>query len=356
MTTPPIAVTVGDPAGIGPEIIARSVADIPADGSARPLVVGDAAAMRRGIAACGLDLAVRPVAAPDEAAFSPEAIDVLDLGITGDDLPWGEVSASAGRAALAAIEAATRLALEERVSAVVTAPINKEAIWAAGSSHLGHTELLGELTGSARSNTMFVVGDLKIFFTTRHVSLREAIDQLTVERVRHAIDESLTALEVIGHDRPHLAVAALNPHGGEGGQFGREELDAIGPACEDARAAGHRVSGPVPADSVFHQGLEGRFDGVLSQFHDQGHIAAKTWDFDGTVSVTTGLPILRTSVDHGTAFDIAGTGRASHRTMRAALEAAARFASAAPRMRAVYGGHEGSGSNLAWKKRSSGGS
>ena len=341
MTTPPIAVTVGDPAGIGPEIVARSVADALADATSRPLVVGDAAAMRRAIAACDLDLQVRPVSGIDEAAFTPGTVDVLDLGVSGDDLPWGEVSAIAGRAALEAIETATRLALDGVVAAVVTAPINKEAIWAAGSSHLGHTELLGALTGSDRSSTMFVVDDLKIFFSTRHMSLREAIEQITAERVGYAIRESVTALEVIGHDQPHLAVAALNPHGGEGGSFGREELDAIGPACEEARAAGLRVSGPVPADSVFHQGLQGRFDGVLSQFHDQGHIAAKTWDFDTTVSVTTGLPILRTSVDHGTAFDIAGTGRASHSTMRAALDAAARFAPAAPRMREVYGSAAG---------------
>ena len=336
MSAPVIAVTLGDPSGIGPEIVARSLADTPADAPARLLAVGDAAALRRGVNACGLDLEVRPVERVADAAFEAGTADVLDLGISDDSLPWGQVSAVAGRSALGAIETATRLALDAEIAAFATAPINKEAIWAAGSTHLGHTELLGALTSSSRSTTMFVVDDFKIFFTTRHMALREAISQINKESVAKAIDESLTSLEVIGHEAPHLAVAALNPHGGEGGSFGREELDEIGPACDDARAAGHHVTGPVPADAVFHQGLHGRYHGVLTHFHDQGHIGAKTWDFEGTVAVTMGLPILRTSVDHGTAFDIAGTGRASHRGMMEAIAAAVRYAPAASRMRETY--------------------
>jgi 4-hydroxythreonine-4-phosphate dehydrogenase len=184
---------------------------------------------------------------------------------------------------------------------------------------------------------MFVVHDLKIFFTTRHMSLREALDAIDQRAVRRAIDGAWTALRVLGHERPALAVAAVNPHGGEGGRFGREEIDAIAPACAAARDDGLDVLGPIPADSVFHQGVEGRFDAVLCHFHDQGHIAAKTLDFDGTVSVTIGLPIIRTSVDHGTAFDIAGTGQASPATMASAYAAAARFAPYADRAREVYG-------------------
>jgi 4-hydroxythreonine-4-phosphate dehydrogenase len=256
--------------------------------------------------------------------------------VVREDLPWGEVNATAGAAAVGAIEVATRLAMAGEVDAVVTAPINKEAIWAAGSKHLGHTEMLGELTGSTRFNTMFWVSGLKIFFATRHLSLREAIDQITRENIEHAIREAYTALEVFGTEKPRLAVAALNPHGGENGKFGDEEIVAIAPAVAAARVAGLDVVGPIPADSVFHQGIQGRFDGVLSLYHDQGHIASKTYDFDGTVSVTVGLPILRTSVDHGTAFDIAGTGRASHGTMVAAFKAAATLAPYARKLPAIY--------------------
>jgi 4-hydroxythreonine-4-phosphate dehydrogenase len=333
---PVLAVTLGDPVGIGPEIVARTLADPPGDVTARGLAVGDAAVLRRAAEVCGLDVKVRPVAGVADARFQAGVIDVFDLGIAGDDLPWGQVSEVAGRAAIAAIEATTRMAMAGEVDAIVTAPINKEAIWAAGSSHLGHTEMLGALTGSDRYATMFMVRDLKIFFTTRHMSLRKAIDDLTRQSLTRAIDESWTALEVLGHDPPRLAVAALNPHGGEGGNFGDEEIQIIRPACEQATASGRTVAGPIPADSVFHQGLQGRYDGVLAQFHDQGHIAAKTVDFDGTVSVTMGLPILRTSVDHGTAFDIAGTGRASHATLAAAYRAAAELAAYKDRIRAEY--------------------
>ena len=343
---PVLAVTLGDPAGIGPEIVARTLADPPADVQARGIAVGDAGVLRRAVSVCGLDVTVRPVEKVADARFEPGTIDVLDQGVVvvggegvvaGDDVEWGKVSAVAGRAAIVAIEAATRAALDGEVAGVVTAPINKEAIWAAGSEHLGHTEMLGQLTGSTRYATMFMVRGLKIFFTTRHVSLRQALDQITRESVSRAIEESWTALQVLGHDEPRLAVAGLNPHGGEGGNFGTEEIEHIEPACHDARAAGRPVSGPVPADSVFHQGVEGRFDGVLSHFHDQGHIAAKTLDFEGAISVTMGLPILRTSVDHGTAFDIAGTGKASHGTMLSAFRAAAELTPYRERIRQEYG-------------------
>ena len=337
MSPPLLALTLGDPAGIGPEIVARTLADPPSEPEAQGLAVGDPDMLRRAAKVCGLDVTVRAIDEVADAAFEPGVIDVLDIGVTGGDVEFGKVSATAGRAALAAIEAATQAALAQEVQGVVTAPINKEAIWAAGSAHLGHTELLGELTGSSRSSTMFVVHDLKIFFTTRHESLREAIDGITRESVSRAITESWTACQVLGHDEPRLAVAALNPHGGEGGSFGREEIDHIAPACEDARAHGRDVYGPVPADAVFHRGLQGRYDAVLSQFHDQGHIAAKTVDFEGAVTVTMGLPILRTSVDHGTAFDIAGTGRASAGSMAAAYATAAGFAPRAPALRAAYG-------------------
>lgn len=336
---PTLALTVGDPAGIGPEIAARSAVEKEVVSRARVLLVGDASIVRDAVRLCGLPVDVRVIDDPALAGQRPGEIYVLDIGVAPDSaiIP-GQVSAAAGRSAITAIETATRLALNRQVDAVVTAPINKEAIWAAGSQHLGHTEMLAELTGARHSTTMFIVRGLKIFFTTRHTSLREAIDQIDRTRVSSAIDSAVTALQVFGHPQPRLAVAALNPHGGEGGNFGREEIDHIAPAIEAASAQGASVTGPIPADSVFHQALEGRYDGVLAQFHDQGHIAAKTLDFDGTVSVTVGLPILRTSVDHGTAFDIAGTGKASHLTMVAATLAAADLSRYLGNIRSAYGG------------------
>ena len=333
---PILAVTLGDPVGIGPEITLKTLAEPESLQLAHGIAVGDAVVLERLVRHFDLRLEINPVATVADAKFTPGVIDVLNLGVVQEDLPWGEVNATAGLAAVKAIEVATRLAMDGTVDAVVTAPINKEAIWAAGSQHLGHTEMLGELTGSTRFNTMFWVSGLKIFFATRHLSLREAIDKITKENIEHAIREAYTALEVFGAEKPTLAVAALNPHGGENGKFGDEEIVAIAPAVEAARAAGLDVVGPMPADSVFHQGIQGRFAGVLSLYHDQGHIASKTYDFDGTVSVTVGLPILRTSVDHGTAFDIAGTGRASHGTMKAAFKAAAQLAPYARKLPAIY--------------------
>lgn len=348
MTTqqqPVLALTMGDPVGIGPEITARTLAEFAGAAGHHGIAVGDAVSLRRAVTATGLDVEVRDVSDFATAPAGDGVIDVLDVGVLGDtELPWGEVHADAGRAAVTAIEVATKAAMDGAVDGVVTGPINKEAIWASGSEHLGHTEMLGELTGVTKQDTMFVVRSrhaqdhhLRIFFATRHVSLRKALDQLTRDRQVDSIRRALQALEVYGVDAPTLAVAAVNPHGGENGAFGREELDEIIPACEELRADGLPVHGPVPADSVFHQGLEGRFDGVLSQYHDQGHIAAKTYDFDGTISVTVGLPILRTSVDHGTAFDIAGSGRADHGTMRSAYLAAVDYAPFVPRMRSAYG-------------------
>lgn len=345
MTRHVLAVTLGDPVGIGPEITARTLVEQAGADGHHGVAVGDPAVLRRAVAAAGLDAEVRVVEGFDAEPAGPGVVDIVDTGVLGEDLPpWGTVDARAGRAALAAIELATQAAMERRVAGVVTGPINKEAIWAAGSQHLGHTEMLGELTGAAWQDTMFVVRNtaveghhLRIFFTTRHVALRVALDQVTRDRVEESIRNAHTALEVFGVESPRLAVAALNPHGGENGAFGTEELEHIGPACESARAAGLDVTGPVPADSVFHQGLAGRYDGVLSHFHDQGHIPAKTFDFDGTISVTVGLPILRTSVDHGTAFDIAGTGRAGHGTMLSAYLAAVDYAPRGESIRAAYG-------------------
>ncbi|GAA4953819.1 4-hydroxythreonine-4-phosphate dehydrogenase PdxA [Streptomonospora halophila] len=335
---PALAVTVGDPVGIGPEITVRTLSEVGGTASARGVVVADPAVLRRAAAVCGLDVEVRALDSWDLPAEREGVLDCFDIGELGEtELPWGRVDARAGAAAVRAVEVATRAAMDRRVAGVVTGPINKEAIWAAGSEHLGHTEMLGALTGVTRQNTMFVVRGKKIFFATRHVSLRTALDQVGADHQVAAIEEALTALRVFGHDEPRLAVAAINPHGGENGAFGTEEIDHLAPAVERVRGSGADVAGPVPADSVFHQLLQDRYDGVLSQYHDQGHIAAKTFDFDGTISVTVGLPILRTSVDHGTAFDIAGSGAADPGTMRSAFLHGCEFSHFAERIRAEYG-------------------
>jgi len=333
---PLLAVTLGDPAGIGPEIVATALASPQAINVGRGLAVGDLAALERAINTLKLDVRAIAVKSVQEAKFKPGTIEILDLGLTDQNLQMGVVAAEAGKSAIGAIEAATKLAMEKQVSGIVTAPINKEAIWAAGSKHLGHTEMLGELTGAPSSDTMFVVKGLKLFFTTRHVPLRTALDQLSIERVEEAIKKAALALDTFGENQTRLAVAAVNPHGGENGNFGREEIDILKPAIEKCRALGIDVVGPIPADSVFHHGLTGRYDGILTHFHDQGHIPSKTYDFDGTVSVTIGLPILRTSVDHGTAFDIAGKGIASAGTMIAAFEVGAAYSKYAENIRKAF--------------------
>ncbi|MDR2722771.1 MAG: 4-hydroxythreonine-4-phosphate dehydrogenase PdxA [Cellulomonadaceae bacterium] len=344
MTSPVLALTVGDPVGIGPEITLATLADYTTTTDHHGIAVGDIAALERARAALGLDVELRVVNTWDTPPAGEGVVDVFDIGVLGKNLPeWGKVDARAGRAAVTAIEVGTQAALDGLVQGIVTGPINKEAVWAAGSEHLGHTEMLGELTGVTDQDTMFVVRNthvlghhLRIFFATRHLSLRKALDKITRETQVGSIQRAHKALEVFGVDKPRLAVAAINPHGGENGAFGDEEIVHLAPAVADTQAQGLDVSGPIPADSVFHHGLIGRYDGILSQYHDQGHIAAKTVDFDGTISVTVGLPILRTSVDHGTAFDIAGSGKADPGTMRSAYLAGVDYAPFTDRIRATY--------------------
>ncbi|WP_210605077.1 4-hydroxythreonine-4-phosphate dehydrogenase PdxA [Brevibacterium oceani] len=335
MTAPVLAVTVGDPVGIGPEITAQVLSEFAGRDDQHGVAVADLSVMRRAVEVLGLDVELRAITDWSTPAAGEGVIDVFDIGVLGDDLPeWGVVDARAGQASVTAIEVATKAAMDQQVAGIVTGPINKEAVWKSGSKHLGHTEMLGELTGVTKQDTMFVVENtkapehrLQIFFATRHMSLRKAIDALTVETQVDSIERAHRALQLYGVTSPRLAVAALNPHGGENGAFGDEEIEILRPAVEQVNAAGSfAVAGPIPADSVFHQGLSGRFDGILSQYHDQGHIASKTFDFDGTISVTVGLPILRTSVDHGTAFDIAGQGIADAGTMRSAYRAAIGYA------------------------------
>ena len=327
MTQRPIlAATMGDPAGIGPEICVRALLSDEVRSISKSFVIGDARVLARALDACGLHAVLNRISAPEDIADKPGVIDVLHQETADPSiLKMGQVQPLGGQAAFAAIRTSIDLSMAGRVDGVVTAPINKESLKAAKIPFIGHTEMFAEYTGAKEEMTMFTISGLKIFFLTRHVSLARACQLMSEPLVSKGIASCMKALGQLGYDQPHLAVAALNPHGGEDGMFGREEIEAIKPAIVAARAQGMKVSGPVPADSVFHLARIGRYDAVLSLYHDQGHIAAKMMDFEKTVSVTLGLPVLRTSVDHGTAFDIAGTGKASAVSMIEAIKVAAEY-------------------------------
>ncbi|MDH7500752.1 MAG: 4-hydroxythreonine-4-phosphate dehydrogenase PdxA [candidate division NC10 bacterium] len=323
---PLIAVTMGDPAGIGPEIVVKALQDEEVMAASRPLVIGDLEVLEQAAGFCDLPGKIRVVDGPEEGAYTLGRIDLLDLGnVDSASLKIGAVQGMCGRAAFEYIQKATELASSGRVDAVATAPINKKALKAAQVDFIGHTEILSALTGTADPLTMFQVRSLRVFFLSRHVSLRKACDLATRERVLSCIQRCSEALRQIGVAEGTLAVAGLNPHSGENGLFGDEEAKQIEPAVREAQRLGFQVVGPVPADSVFHQALQGQYSAVLSLYHDQGHIATKMVDFERTISVTLGLPFLRTSVDHGTAFDLAGTGKASASSMKEAILVAARY-------------------------------
>jgi 4-hydroxythreonine-4-phosphate dehydrogenase len=317
---------MGDPAGIGPEIILKALTDARVTAACRPLVIGNREVLEQAGRISGFHGAIKTVAGPEDGTHTPGTVDLLDLqNVDVGSLQVGVVQRMGGRAAFDYLERAVALALSRKVDAVTTAPLNKESLRAAGVDFIGHTEILGALTGVREPLTMFQVRALRVFFLSRHVSLRQACDLVTAERVLQGIVRCSEALRQLGVTDGALAVAGLNPHCGEHGLFGDEEVRQIEPAVLEAQRLGHRVIGPVPADSVFHQALQGRYSAVLSLYHDQGHIAAKTVDFERTVSVTLGLPFLRTSVDHGTAFDIAGTGKASAVGMKEAILVAADY-------------------------------
>src|SRR3954471_11647053 len=332
MGRPTLALTLGDPAGIGPEIMAKALAEGSAYDRLVPAVVGDHGVLAQVIEGCGLDLELRRIEHPSEARGERGTVDLIDLDNVGD-VRFGEIDADQGRACLEWIERACTLAREGAVEGLVTGPINKEAAKAGGLRFPGHTELLADLLGADPDDvyTMFVVGRLRIFFLTRHLSLRDAIDALEEQKVLNGILRVNELLGDLGVSEPRVALAALNPHAGEGGMMGDEEIRVLRPAVERARSEGIDVAGPVPADAVFHQGHEGRFDGVIALYHDQGYIASKTLDFFGTVSATLGLPVIRTSVDHGTAFDLAGRFEADARGQVNALRVAAELAPGALR-------------------------
>lgn len=323
---PLVAMTLGDPAGIGPEILLKSLVNPLWHGKIRPLVIGDRGVVDAVLNGCGLDLELRTVT-EDTLSDDPDlsTVQFLDCHSLDREPAYGEVLAEHGAAAVAYIEKACNLALTGTIDSMVTGPISKDAIWKAGSTHLGHTEMITELLGvksPEKVMTMFYLKNYKIFFLTRHLSLARAIESFTTEKTVEALKLTHQYMRMLGWESPRIALPALNPHAGENGHLGTEERDIFEPAVARARDLGIDVQGPIPADAVFYQANEGRYDAVLSLFHDQGHIAAKTVDFFGTITCQLGLPLIRTSVDHGTAFDIAGRWIADPGAQEVALEAA----------------------------------
>jgi 4-hydroxythreonine-4-phosphate dehydrogenase len=326
-TRPLVGISMGDPAGIGPEIIVKALQEQDLYEISRPLVIGDRGVMERAARVIGLEPSFNLVEQPSAGRFQPGTIDLLPRETEDlSDLEWGKIQPRAGRAAFDAIRIAIELSLGGELDAMATAPINKEALQVGGVPFLDHTAMLAKLTNSPDVLTMFVVRNLVIFFMARHMSMRQACDEVTADNVYETLCKANAAMTRFGQPNARFGVAALNPHAGEHGLFGDEESTQIAPGVERARAAGVDAFGPIPADAVFHQCLQGRYHAVLSLHHDQGHIAAKTFDFERTISITTGLPFIRASVDHGTAFDIAGQGIAGAVGLAESVRVAARYA------------------------------
>ncbi|MFW5832811.1 MAG: 4-hydroxythreonine-4-phosphate dehydrogenase PdxA [Pseudomonadota bacterium] len=318
--SPRLAFTMGDPAGIGPELCLKLLAR--PDLEVRPPVIGDAAWLARTARDLGLTSRVRTLDAPEASRPEPGVVEVLQVGKLPENLALGRVQAEAGAAAYAYIRQGIDWCLEGALQGLVTAPIHKEALAAAGVPFPGHTEMLEHHAGVPATAMMLATPVLRVVLVTIHVALRKAIDLLDVERELRAIRFAALGGRAFGIAKPRIAVAGLNPHAGEGGLFGDEEARILAPAIARARAEGLDVTGPWPGDTVFLQAREGRFDVVVAQYHDQGLIPIKYLGLAEGVNVTLGLPFVRTSPDHGTAFDIAGTGRADPASLQAALDTA----------------------------------
>jgi 4-hydroxythreonine-4-phosphate dehydrogenase len=325
MSPPPIvAITLGDPAGTGPEIILKALAQPEVRVLGRMLIVGDAATLERAQSYTGTTLRLNAVVSPEAARFDPEVLDVLDLkNVDLAKLAVGKVSPMAGHAAYEYVKTAAELALAGRVGAIVTSALNKAALNAAGHHFDGHTGLLAEVCQAPGATMMLVADKLRVTHVSTHVSLRQAIERVRPERILKVLQLTHDAVRRLGIDKPRLAVAGLNPHAGEGGLFGDEEEKYIAPAIAQARALGLDASGPWPGDTVFFRTLQGEFDGAVAMYHDQGHVAAKMLGIWRGVNVTLGLPIIRTSVEHGTDFTNAGTGRGDPRSLIEAIKLAA---------------------------------
>lgn len=326
MNHPIIAIPLGDPAGIGPEIVVKALANEQVKNSARCVVVGSRKVVENAYDITGERFKTNVIDDPTKGDYSEGVLNLVDVdNIDMEKLEIGKVSGMCGKAAYEYIAKSIELTMAGKADAVSTTPINKESLKAGGIDFIGHTEIFGALTGTADPLTMFEVRGMRVFFLTRHVSLRKACDMVTKERIIDYVHRCGQVLKKLGVADGVMAIAGLNPHSGEHGLFGNEEMDAVFPAVEQLKAEGFAVDGPIGADSVFHLALQGRYNSVLSLYHDQGHIATKTLDFERTIAVTGGMPILRTSVDHGTALDIAGKNIASAVSMIEAIYLAAKY-------------------------------
>lgn len=328
-----LGITMGDPASIGPEITVKALADKAVYEQCRPLIIGDADVMEEAVRIVGRDdIRIRPVQSVAEAQFEYGIIDVYDMKLVDmAKLKRGEVSAMAGEAAYQYVTKVIELALAGEIDGTVTNAFNKEAVNLAGHHYSGHTEIYAELTGTKKYTMMLAHENLRVVHVSTHVSLREACDRVKTPRVLEVIQIADRACRDLGIKQPKIGVAGLNPHSGENGLFGREEIDEIIPAIEAAKAAGIQAEGPVPPDTIFSKARGGWYDIVVAMYHDQGHIPLKVvgfvynegeqkWDAVAGVNITLGLPIVRSSVDHGTAFDQAGLGIANELSLKNAIE------------------------------------
>ena len=325
---PIVALTMGDGAGIGPEVIVPALLDDTTLAVCNPVVIGDAKRLRRAADILGIDVDIIVVESVADARHIPGRINVIDLDLLPDDLPWGELSAVAGHAAYEYIRVASELAVRGDVQAICTAPLNKEALHAAGHIFPGHTELLAHLTGTEEVSMMLSTPKLKVIHVTTHIGLLDAVAKIEPGLVERTIRRGQEALTRAGIENPKIGVCGINPHAGENGLFGYgEEEQKIIPAVETLRADGLDVQGPLPADTAFFLAGRGDYDLIVAMYHDQGHGPVKVLGIEAGVNITVGLPVIRTSVDHGTAFDIAGKGIAEAGSMVEALRQAAELAS-----------------------------
>lgn len=326
---PVIAITMGDPAGVGPEIVVKALLRAEVRERFTPLIVGDAGRLEQAMAVLGQPLRLHPVGrTPSRGDIDRgDGVAILQPGEVLPDLPFGQVSAACGEAAYGYVKAATELALAGVVDAICTAPLSKEALHAAGHIYPGHTELIAELAGVAEVSMMLATPRLRVVHVTTHIGLLDAIERIEPELVFRTIGRGREAVASMIGGEPRIGVCGINPHAGENGLFGRgEEADKIAPAIERAQGLGWLVQGPLPADTLFFRAQRGDFDLVVAMYHDQGHGPIKVMGLEEGVNVTVGLPIVRTSVDHGTAFDIAGKGLADERSLVAALDRAIELA------------------------------
>ncbi len=330
---PAIGITMGDPSGVGPEIAVKAFAEAEVYKICNPILIGDASVIKRIVNDINGKLIINRISSLDEAYFTHDTMDVLDLNnIDGQSVEYGKISKDCGAAAYEYIHKAITLAMDGKLDATVTGPIHKKSLNMAGIPYSGHTEIYAKLTGTKNYAMMLVHGDLRVSHVSTHVSLRQACDRAKKDRILQVIMLTNEAMIKLGIKNPRLGVAGLNPHSGDEGLFGVEEIKEIKPAIKDAKNKGINAEGPIPPDTIFSKAISGQYDAVVAMYHDQGHIPVKLAGFTlcegqrasvGGINVTLGLPIIRTSVDHGVAFDIAGKGIASPDSLIDAIKYAA---------------------------------